>query len=220
MADEISRNLEVLRVFSESLTKCISDAFHSLIYFLRRPARQAQVVVLFLFVFVFFLGGVVGSFHNHYTSIFFTCTCDVCFMFAVFVLRISCVILGKLIKIFIIIFIPIPVSASPEQLICIMMTSSNGNIFRVTGPLCGEFTGPGEFPTTQRPVTRSFDVFFDLRLNKRLSKQPRGWRFETPSWSLWRQCNDIACVYNHVDEPNSRWPSFFRCRPPVIYMLH
>ena len=51
----------------------------------------------------------------------------------------------------------------------VMMTSSNGNIFRVTGPLCGEFTGPGEFPT-QRPVTRSFDVFFDLRLNKRLSK--------------------------------------------------
>ena len=45
-----------------------------------------------------------------------------------------------------------------------MMTSSNGNIFRVTGPLCGEFTGPGEFPT-QRPVMRSFDVFFDLRLN-------------------------------------------------------
>ena len=70
----------------------------------------------------------------------------------------------------------------------IMMTSSNGNIFRVTGPLCGEFTGPGEFPT-QRPVTRSFDVFFDLRLNKRLSKQPWGWWFETPSWSLWRQCN-------------------------------
>ena len=69
-----------------------------------------------------------------------------------------------------------------------MMTSSNGNIFRVTGPLCGEFTGPGEFPA-QRPVTRSFDVFFDLRPNKRLSKQPWGWWFETPSWSLWRQCN-------------------------------
>ena len=56
------------------------------------------------------------------------------------------------------------------------MTSSNGIIFRVTGPLCGEFTGPGEFPT-QRPVTRSFDVIFDLRLNKRLSKQPWGWWF-------------------------------------------
>ena len=68
------------------------------------------------------------------------------------------------------------------------MTSSNGNIFRVTGPLCGEFTGPGEFPT-QRPVTRSFDVFFDVGLNKWLSKQPWGWWFETPSWSLLRQCN-------------------------------
>ena len=31
---------------------------------------------------------------------------------------------------------------------------------------------PGEFPT-QKPLTRSFDVFFDLRLNKRLSKQLR-----------------------------------------------
>ena len=51
------------------------------------------------------------------------------------------------------------------------MKSSNGNIFRLTVPLCGEFTDPGEFPT-QRPVTRSFDVFFDLRLNKRLSRRP------------------------------------------------
>ena len=48
--------------------------------------------------------------------------------------------------------------------------------------------GPGEFPA-QRPVTGSFDVFVDLRLNKRLSKQPWGWWFETPSWSLWRQFN-------------------------------
>ena len=33
--------------------------------------------------------------------------------------------------------------------------------------------------------------FFDMRLNKRLSKQPWGWWFETPpSWSLWRQCNE------------------------------
>ena len=69
-----------------------------------------------------------------------------------------------------------------------MATSSNGNIFRVTGHLCGEFTSPGDFPA-QRPVTRSFDVFFDLRPDKRLSKQPWGWWFETPSWSLWRQCN-------------------------------
>ena len=46
----------------------------------------------------------------------------------------------------------------------------------------------GEFPT-QRPVTRSFDVFFDLCLNKRLSKQSWGWWFETLSCSLWRHCN-------------------------------
>ena len=52
---------------------------------------------------------------------------------------------------------------------------------------------PGEFPA-QRPVTRSFDVFFDLRLNKRLSKQPRGWWFETPAWSLWRHRNDQSFV--------------------------
>ena len=47
----------------------------------------------------------------------------------------------------------------------------------------------GEFPA-QRPVTRSCDVFFDLRLNKRLSKQPWGWWFETPSCSLWRHCDE------------------------------
>ena len=45
-----------------------------------------------------------------------------------------------------------------------------------------------EFPT-QRPVTRSFDVFFDLRLNIWLSKQSWGWWFETPLRS-WRHCNE------------------------------
>ena len=49
------------------------------------------------------------------------------------------------------------------------MTSSNGNIFRVTDHLCGEFTGLRWFPA-QGPETRNFDVFFDLSLNKRLSK--------------------------------------------------
>ena len=43
----------------------------------------------------------------------------------------------------------------------------------------------GEFPT-QRPVTRNFDAFFDLRLNKRLSKQSWDWWFETLSDALWR----------------------------------
>ena len=44
---------------------------------------------------------------------------------------------------------------------------------------------PGEF-LAQRPVTRSFDVFFHLRLNKRLSKQSWGWWFETLFCQLWR----------------------------------
>ena len=47
----------------------------------------------------------------------------------------------------------------------------------------------GEFPS-QRPVTRSFDVFFDLCPKKRLGKQLWGWWFETPSGSLWRYCNE------------------------------
>ena len=47
---------------------------------------------------------------------------------------------------------------------------------------------PGEFPA-QRPVTRSFHVFFDLHLNKPLSKQSWGWWFETISRPLWRHCN-------------------------------
>ena len=52
------------------------------------------------------------------------------------------------------------------------------------------FTGPGEI-LTQRPVTWSFNVFFDLRLNQQLSKQWRDWWFETPSRSLWRHCNTM-----------------------------
>ena len=46
----------------------------------------------------------------------------------------------------------------------------------------------GEFPA-QRPVTRSFDIIFDVRLNKQLSKQSWGWWFEMQSGSLWRHCN-------------------------------
>ena len=62
----------------------------------------------------------------------------------------------------------------------------------VTGPLWGNSPVIGEFPS-QKPVTRSFDVFFDLRLNRRLSKQSWDWWFETPSGSLWRHCNEKNC---------------------------
>ena len=49
---------------------------------------------------------------------------------------------------------------------------------------------PGEFPA-QRPVARSFDVFFDLRVNKRLSKQSWGWWFETLARPLWPHRNAL-----------------------------
>ena len=51
----------------------------------------------------------------------------------------------------------------------------------------------GEFPT-QRPVTRGFDVFFDLCLNKKLNKQSWSWWFETLSSSLWRHCNEYLII--------------------------
>ena len=60
-------------------------------------------------------------------------------------------------------------------------------IFRIGG-LCAENSPVnGEF-LSQRPVARSFGVFFDLRQNKQ-SKQSWGWWFETISHSLWRHCN-------------------------------
>ena len=66
---------------------------------------------------------------------------------------------------------------------------------------------PGEFPT-QRPVTRGgFDVFFDLRLNKRLSKQWWGWWFETLSRPLWRQCN-VQCMFEKVPDVCSQLVSY------------
>ena len=55
--------------------------------------------------------------------------------------------------------------------------------------ICAGNSPVGEFPT-QRPVTRSFDVFFDVRLIKRLSKHSRGWWFETLSHPLWRHRNE------------------------------
>ena len=85
-----------------------------------------------------------------------------------------------------------------------MKTPSNGTIVRVTGPLCGEFTGPGDFPS-QRPETRSFNIFFDLRLNILLSKQSWCRSSKTPSRSLWRHCN----------EHNSRTAS-----KDMLFLLH
>ena len=104
----------------------------------------------------------------------------------------------------------------------IMTTSSNGNIFCVTGPLCGEFTGLGEVPA-QRPVTRSFDVFFYLRLNKRFTKQPWGWWFERPSWSLWRHGNGYSHNKTNYTNQNNvhlrKFPNWYYPFCPHLVMF-
>ena len=61
-------------------------------------------------------------------------------------------------------------------------------------PCAGKSPVTGEFPS-KRPVTRSFDVYFDRRLNQQLSKQSRRWWFETPLCSLWRHCNVRAMFF-------------------------
>ena len=63
--------------------------------------------------------------------------------------------------------------------------------FSVLLAICaGNSPVTGEFPT-QRPVTRSYDVFFDLRLNKQLSQQSWGWWFEMQSHPLWHHCSTM-----------------------------
>ena len=98
-----------------------------------------------------------------------------------------------------------------------MMTSSNGNIFRVTGPLCGEFTGHRSIPLT-KAMTRSFYVFFDLRLNTQLSKQSRRRRFDTLSRSLWRHCN-IMCYtgYEYIYSASLKSSDFILCEQRALF---
>ena len=83
-----------------------------------------------------------------------------------------------------------------------MMTSSNGNIFRVTGPLCWEFTGHRLIPLTKaRDAGLWSALIFDLRLNKRLSKQSWGWLFETSPRPLLRHRNvdPVSCsIYTEL----------------------
>ena len=64
----------------------------------------------------------------------------------------------------------------------------------------------GEFPA-QRPVMRSFDVFFDLRLIKRLSKQSWGWWFEMLSCPLWHHSNDCPPLvrWHLKNSPMTLW---------------
>ena len=77
-----------------------------------------------------------------------------------------------------------------------IMTSSNGIISALLALCAGNSPVTDEFPS-QRPVTRDFDVFFDLSLNKPLSKWLWGWWFETPSRSLWHHCNEHTFSKRH-----------------------
>ena len=88
--------------------------------------------------------------------------------------------------------------SSKSERTCSVMMSSNGNIFRVTGPLCGEFTGHRWIPLTRASDAKLWCfLWYALELlNKRLSKQSWGWWFETPSRPLWRHCNAECCRSN------------------------
>ena len=86
-----------------------------------------------------------------------------------------------------------------------MMTSSNGNIFRVTGPLCGEVTGPGEIPA-QRPLTRSFDVFFFIC----------AW---INDWVNNREAGDLRRHRGHYDVNVMKWTQDTKTNTVVVLWL-
>ena len=89
------------------------------------------------------------------------------------------------------------------------MTPSNGDIFRVTGPLCWEFTGSRWILRTKASDAELW-CLHDLRPNKRLSKQWRGWWFETLSCSLWRHRNEMHFLF---------WVHCQYKDPPIRYMI-
>ena len=71
----------------------------------------------------------------------------------------------------------------------VMMTSSNGNIFHVTGPLCGKFTGHRVIPLTTKASDVKLWLFLWSTPEQTVGKQSRCHWFETPARSLWRHCN-------------------------------
>ena len=73
-----------------------------------------------------------------------------------------------------------------------MMTSSDGNIFRVTGFLCGEFTGHWWIPLLKASDAELWCFLWSAPLDKRLGKQSWGRWFEKPLHSLWSHCNVLA----------------------------
>ena len=92
--------------------------------------------------------------------------------------------------------------ASSSRIINLIWWHHEMETFSALLALCeGKPPVTGWFPP-QRSVTRSFDVCFDLRLNKRLSKQSTARCFDTPSCSLWRHCYEFSLI--------SKWRCFFK----------
>ena len=80
----------------------------------------------------------------------------------------------------------------------IMITSSNGNIFRVTCPLCGNSPVTGEF-TSQRPMTRSFVVFL-------ISAWTNGWVNNRDPGDLKHHCTHYGVIVMMLER---YWSPFF-----------
>ena len=103
-----------------------------------------------------------------------------------------------------------------------MMTSSNGNSVRVTGLLCGEFTGHKWIPLTEASDAEVW--WFNLRLNKRLNTQSWGWWFETSSHPLWHHCDGkFVFPYKEISHPFHksliRWVVAIFWWPPAVESL-
>ena len=116
---------------------------------------------------------------RHYRNLCWLIVCEVCY----FSQRATCQ------KLFKISFVYVTKLLLQHYIHISLITSSNGNISALLDFCVSNSPVTGEFPK-QRPVTRSFEVFFDLRLKKLLSKQTWDRWFETPSHPSWCLCKD------------------------------
>ena len=88
-----------------------------------------------------------------------------------------------------------------------MMTSSNGNIFRVTGPLCGEFTGDRWIPHTK---ASDAELWCFLWIN--------GWVNNREAGDLRRQRAhyDVIVMYCQKWKEQRKMPTPFRTSPFAV----
>ena len=87
-----------------------------------------------------------------------------------------------------------------------MMTSSNGNIFRVTGPLCGEFTVNRWIPLTKASVAElwCFLSYAPEQTVEQTIETHVIWDI-TPSRWLWYRCNEYHAVSHMSNTANGNF---------------